>query len=127
MQRSSKGTPRRVVDIAIKTVNSMIEINQSTENCLLATESLSKVIEREPKNAEAISTLGLIFYYQGNFQKSIELFDVSLAIKPELRHIIQKRKNASKFKKIFDQRKFREFSWIESVFYIFVIFSSPCA
>lgn len=98
--------------LLLREVKSMIQINQSIENCLKANKSLSKVIEKDPKNADAISTLGLIFYYHGKFQKSIELFDLSLAIKPKTQHTIEHRKNASEFKKICDQRKFREFSWI---------------
>lgn len=105
--------------LLMKEINSMIQINQSRENYRRANESLSKVIEKDPKNADAISTLGLIFYYKENFQKSIELFDVSLAIKPKAQHTVEHRKNASEFKKIFGQRKFREFSWTGSVFIIF--------
>lgn len=49
-----------------------------------ANELLSEILKLDTQNAEAIATLGLIFYHQGNLNKSIEVFNNALEIDSSL-------------------------------------------
>lgn len=50
-----------------------------------AIDVLNKVFKEDPQNAEAISVLGLVFYYQGNLRKTVEVCLDALMINPSLK------------------------------------------
>lgn len=49
-----------------------------------ANEILNRIVSEHPENAEAISIIGLLFYFQGNLSKAIEVCICALSIDPTL-------------------------------------------
>lgn len=70
-----------------------------------ASDILSEIIKNDPENAEAISTLGLIFYHQGSLKKSIEVFESALKINKHLSETLYLERNARQLLKIIDKCK----------------------
>lgn len=66
---------------------------------------LHDILINNTQNAEAIATLGLVFYHQGNLKKSVEVFSNALQISKQLHETAILRKNAKRFLQIIEQSK----------------------
>jgi tetratricopeptide (TPR) repeat protein len=91
-------------EFLVKKASYLVEANRYYE----ANEILGKVLKDNPQNAEALATLGLIFYNQGNLQKCVEVFGNALQIDENLSKTKLLRHKALRLIKIFQQSKFEE-------------------
>lgn len=65
---------------------------------------LKKILEEDSQSSEAISTLGLVFYHQAKFEKSVELFTDALKIDKTHETAVLRQK-ARRFHEIMRQSK----------------------
>ena len=66
---------------------------------------LARILKHDSQNAEAISTLGFVFYHQANFKKSVEVFGNALQIDKSLHDTVILRNKAERFLQILEQSK----------------------
>lgn len=72
-----------------------------------AFEILEKIVERFPSSVDAISVLGLTFFYRGNLNKSVEVFDKALDVEPFVAEARMFRAKALKLMDILHTRKLK--------------------
>lgn len=84
------------IEFRIKKVRFLVFSHQFEE----AHEILDGIIKRFPRNAEALSALGLSFYHQGNFEKSVEVCNTVLQINPMMVETKVLRAKALKLKEL---------------------------
>lgn len=71
-------------------------------------ELLNKMIEKDPLNAEVVTTLGMSLLYSGNAKNSIGIFESALRIDPTLKRAKILKENAQKLQKILEKTEFIE-------------------
>lgn len=59
-----------------------------------AIKTLNKVLHEDPKNPEAIATLGFNFYHQGNLQSALDQYQKALVLKPNMIEVKKDAQNA---------------------------------
>lgn len=72
---------------------------------------LSEILKLDAQNAEAIATLGLIFYHQGSLNKSIEVFNNALEIDSSLTETKILRDKAMRITRVIQNSEYRIKVW----------------
>ena len=68
-----------------------------------ANHILERILKENPRDANAIYVLGMIFYYRGNLKKSVEVFNDALEIDSSMNHIEKMKEKANRLIKVFDE------------------------
>lgn len=89
------------MDFVILKAKFLVLLNRSDE----ASKIISEIIKNNPQNAECIGILGLIFYYQGNLKKAVEVFTDALKIDSTLIYTKTLRDKAVKISRILQESK----------------------
>lgn len=91
----------KVISFAVLKAKFLVLTYQPDE----ANAILQEILRDDSQNGEAISNLGLVFYYQGNLKKSVEVFSDALQINNQMIATATLRKKAMMFLQIMGQSK----------------------
>lgn len=95
-------TQAETIEELLKRVEKLI-IVYTREAIIEVPELLNKIIEKDPLNAEVVTTLGMSFLYSGKTKESIEVFEKALKIDPTLKRARKFKQNAQKIQQILEE------------------------